>query len=80
MYGENGKQYLIGGETISVDEKFMIATLMAVIYVLGEIADGPQIDELVEGVARAIYNEIQEVQHSGTEEPVGGDGETTDRT
>lgn len=76
MYGENGKQYLIGGEVISVDEKFMIATLMAVIFVLGEISDGPQIDNLVEGVARAIYNEIQEVQHPGTEEPVGGDGET----
>ena len=76
MYGEVGKQYIVGGELISVDEKFMIATLMAVIYVLGELADGPQIDNLVEGVARAIYNEIQEVEPSGTERPTGSNGET----
>jgi len=35
-YGETGTRYEIGGGEIFVDEKFIISTLMALMYVISE--------------------------------------------
>lgn len=76
MYGEEGREYKIAGETVNIDDKFVIATLMAVVFMLNQLHETPDLDAVIEGVARAIYNEIEEVQHAGTERPTSSDGQT----
>lgn len=64
-YGANGNTYYVGGNPISVDEKFILSTIMALIMVLKE--NLPQLSEqevdlfdLVEFLASRIYETITE--------------------
>jgi len=64
-YGETGTKYEIGGGEIFVDEKFVISTLMALIYVVSE-SDKEQAEK-VEYLAGKIYDEIKKVESDDTE-------------
>lgn len=67
-YGKTGKPYNIEGTEFNVDDKFVIATLMAIIYALKEInKDYPSIDAAIENLAGEIYEQIKEVEPSGIE-------------
>lgn len=64
-YGETGTRYEIGGGEIFVDEKFIISTLMALIYVISE-SDKTEAEK-VEYLAGKLYDEIKEVESDDTE-------------
>ena len=64
-YGKKGTPYLIGNDTINIDMEFVIATLMAVIVVIRDIAakdykseNGLQVDQIIEGIAQQLYDQI----------------------
>lgn len=69
MYGKTGKPYTLDGAEFSVDEKFIISTLMAIVVALREIAGEqfPSIDSAVENLAEKIYDQIKEVEPSNPE-------------
>jgi len=56
LYGAQGKKINIGGTELSVDEEFIVATLLAVIAVLNNLH--PSIDEHISVVGQKIYDEI----------------------
>jgi hypothetical protein len=64
-YGEIGTKYEIGGGEIFVDEKFIISTLMALIYVVSQ-SDKDQAEK-IEYLAGKLYDEIKEVKSDDTE-------------
>lgn len=68
-YGKVGKQYNIDGTEFYVDDKFIVSTLMAVIYAIKEInkKEYPSIDGAIEALAGEIYDQIKETESSGTE-------------
>jgi hypothetical protein len=59
-YGDDGvgTAYTIGGNTLWVNDRFTIATLLAIVAVLNTIFEG--IDDTISTVAERIYNETQE--------------------
>jgi len=64
-YGETGTRYEIGEGEIFVDEKFIISTLMALIYVISE-TDKTEAEK-IEYLAGKLYDEIKEVESDNTE-------------
>ena len=64
-YGETGTRYEIGEGEIFVDEKFIISTLMALIYVISE--SNKTEAEKIEYLAGKLYDEIKEVEFDDTE-------------
>jgi hypothetical protein len=67
-YGKTGKLYSIEGTEFNVDDKFVISTLMAIIYALKEMnKEYPSIDAAIENLAGEIYEQIKEVESSGVE-------------
>ena len=64
-YGETGTRYEIGEGEIFVDEKFIISTLMALIYVISE-SDKTEAEK-IEYLAGKLYDEIKEVESDDTE-------------
>jgi len=63
MYGKTGKAYSIDGTEFSVDEKFILSTLMAIIVAIRETnPDYPSIDTSIEKLAESIYDQIKEVE------------------
>ena len=64
-YGETGTKYEIGGGEIFVDEKFIISTLMALIYAISQ-SDKEQAEK-IEYLAGKLYDEIKEVEFDDTE-------------
>jgi len=67
-YGETGKPYSIEGTEFNVDDKFVISTLLAIIYALKEMnKQYPSIDAAIENLAGEIYEQIKEVESSGVE-------------
>lgn len=69
MYGKNGTTYNLEGTEFQVDEKFIIATLMAIIVSIQEInkENYPSIDAAIERMAEGIYEQIKEVEPRDTE-------------
>lgn len=69
MYGKNGTPYQLEGTEFQVDEKFIIATLMAIIVSIRELCkdEYPSIDSAIEHMAESIYEQIKEVEPSDTE-------------
>jgi len=64
-YGETGTKYEIGEGEIFVDEKFIISTLMALIFSISQ-SDKEQAEK-IEYLAGKLYDEIKEVESDNTE-------------
>jgi hypothetical protein len=64
-YGETGTRYEIGEGEIFVDEKFIISTLMALIFAISQ-SDKEQAEK-IEYLAGKLYDEIKEVESDNTE-------------
>jgi hypothetical protein len=64
-YGETGTRYKIGEGEIFVDEKFIISTLMALIFAISQ-SDKEQAEK-IEYLAGKLYDEIKEVESDNTE-------------
>jgi hypothetical protein len=56
-YGENGKEYNIGGTPLKVDDEFILATLLAIVGLMQQII--PKFDDMASATASKIYDEIQ---------------------
>lgn len=58
MYGssENGRKINLGGGQISVDDDFIVATILATVAMLNMLF--PDIDEKISQIAANIYDEI----------------------
>jgi hypothetical protein len=69
MYGKNGTKYNLDGTEFQVDEKFIVATLMAIIVSIREVnqENYPSIDAAIERMAESIYEQIKEVKSDDTE-------------
>lgn len=68
MYGKVGKAYSIDGTEFSVDDKFVLSTLMAIIVSIRELnPEYPSVDAAIEKLAESIYEQIKEVEPSDTE-------------
>jgi hypothetical protein len=68
MYGKNGTAYDLNGTEFQVDQKFIVATLMAIIVSIREMnPDYPSVDTAIEKLAESIYEQIKEVESSDTE-------------
>jgi|LakMenEpi03Aug12_release.lakeMendotaPanAssembly.Ray.scaffolds.fasta_scaffold3016269_1 hypothetical protein len=74
-YGQQGTKYILGGESIFVNQEFLLATLMATIIVLKEISGDENTDIIIERVAEKIYEQITETEHGTTEERTGESGD-----
>ncbi len=64
-YGESGTRYEIGGGEIFVDEKFLVATLMAIVYVVSK-SDKDEAEK-IEYLAGKLYDEIKEIKSDDIE-------------
>jgi len=53
---ENGRKINLGGGEISVDEDFIVATILATVAMLNILF--PDIDEKISNIAAGIYDEI----------------------
>jgi hypothetical protein len=69
MYGKNGTKYNLDGTEFQVDEKFIVATLMAIIVSIREVnqENYPSIDAAIERMAESIYEQIKEVESDDIE-------------
>jgi hypothetical protein len=69
MYGKNGTKYNLDGTEFQVDEKFIVATLMAIIVSIREVnqENYPSIDAAIERMAESIYEQIKEVKSDDIE-------------
>lgn len=68
MYGKKGTPYILEGVEFNVDQKFIVATLMAIIVSIREMnPDYPSVDSAIEKLAESIYEQIKEVEPSGVE-------------
>lgn len=72
-YGTNGTQYELDGNTFGVDEKFVVSTLMAIVYAMKEIHEKelPNLDGAIEKLAGQIYEELKLADTTGTTETTG---------
>lgn len=57
-YGQTGKPYTIGNAHINIDDDFIIATLLAVVGLLG--AKFPDFDKHTAATAEKIYGQIKQ--------------------
>lgn len=73
MYGKNGTPYSIDGTEFQVDEKFLIATIMAIIVAIREVHQEtyPSIDSAIENMAGTIYDQIKKIESDDTERTTG---------
>lgn len=71
-YGKEGTKYVLAGQEIVVNEKFLVSTMFATILVLAEIVGEEGIHNAIESVASALYAEIKEGEHTGTEGTTDG--------
>jgi hypothetical protein len=68
MYGKKGTPYILEGVEFNVDQKFIVATLMAIIVSIREMnPDYPSVDSAIEKLAESIYEQIKEVEPSDVE-------------
>lgn len=67
-YGKQGKEYILGGHSISVNQEFLLATIMAVVVAVKELSHQEQFDNIVEGIAEQIYDQLTKAEHGTTEE------------
>jgi hypothetical protein len=67
-YGKRGTEYVLGGESIYVDQEFLVATLMATIIVLKEISGNEDTDVVIEKLAEQIYDQILNNKSGNTED------------
>lgn len=74
-YGKEGKEYNIAGETLAVNQEFLMATMMATIIVLKEITGKEDIDIIIEQVAEQLYDRFTKAEHGTTEERTDPAGE-----
>lgn len=59
-YGKIGTHYTIEGNEFFVDEKFLVSTLMAIVFSLRELhEDIPNIDGAIENLAGNIYEALK---------------------
>jgi hypothetical protein len=74
-YGKVGTHYKIEDNDFFINEKFIVATLMAIVFALREIheKDMPNIDGAIEQLAGNIYEELKLADTFGTTE-VAGEG------
>jgi len=74
-YGKEGTEYTIAGETLAVNQEFLMATTMATIIVLKEITGKEDIDIIIEQVAEQLYDRFTKAEHGTTEERTDPAGE-----
>lgn len=74
-YGNRGTEYVLNGESIKIDQEFLIATLMAVIIVVKEISGNDQTDIVIEKVAEKIYEQFTQAESGTLEERTPESGE-----
>lgn len=73
-YGTEGTEYLIAGQTLAVNQEFLMATIMATVIVLKEITGKEDIDLIIEQVAEQLYDQFTKAEHGTPEkrtEPAG---------
>lgn len=72
-YGDTGTQYQLEDAIFSVDEKFIVSTLLAIVYALKEIheKDMPNLDGAIEKLAGNIYDDLKLADTFGTTKDVG---------
>jgi hypothetical protein len=72
-YGETGTHYQIDDNEFFVDEKFIVSTLMAIVFALREIheKDMPNLDGAIEQLAGNIYEELKLADPFGTTKVTG---------
>lgn len=65
QYGKQGTPYLMGEEKIFINTQFIVATMMGMIVVMRDVLgkdytteNGLQIDQLIEGIAAQLYDQI----------------------
>ena len=75
-YGTTGKRYKIGDNEIFIDDKFIVATLMSITVFMQDalrsviqLPEGVGIDNIIEGMASAIYDSITENESENAGEP-----------
>ena len=73
-YGKQGKEYIIDDYSISVNQEFLLATIMATIVVLKEVTGIQDIDLTIEAIAEQIYERFTKAEHGTTEERTGQTG------
>lgn len=76
-YGENtdGKMFVLGERTLWIDDKFTLATLIAIITTM-EMTN-PNISDAISSMAETIYEHIQETNTSELGETGTDSGTTT---
>jgi predicted ArsR family transcriptional regulator len=74
-YGNEGTEYLIAGQTLAVNQEFLMATMMATIIVLKEITGKEDIDLIIEQIAEQLYDQFTEAEHGTPEERTDPAGE-----
>lgn len=57
MYGEEGKEYMMGDTPMKVNDEFMLASILAVVGILSTHIQG--FDEHVAATAARIYEELR---------------------
>ena len=75
-YGETGKRYKIGENEIQIDDKFIVATLMSMAVFMNDalrnviqLPEGVTIENIIEGMASAIYDSITENESKNAGKP-----------
>jgi len=75
-YGTTGKRYKVGDNEICIDDKFIVATLMSITVFMQDalrsviqLPEGVGIDNIIEGMASAIYDSITENESENAGEP-----------
>lgn len=74
-YGKQGKEYILADHSISVNQEFLLATIMATIVVLKEVTGIEDIDMTIEAIAEQLYDRFTETEHGTPEERTGQTGE-----
>lgn len=73
-YGKQGKEYILDDHSISVNQEFLLSTIMATIVVLKEITGIENIDITIEAIAEELYDRFTKTEHGTTEERTGQTG------
>lgn len=78
-YGKEGTIYQIGtDDQFAVNDKFVIATLLATIIILMDLINGEESSNVIESLASAIYDNLKEIGHTAAEGTVADAGDTAD--
>jgi hypothetical protein len=81
-YGKEGDKYLLNDVELYINDKFLFATLMAIIMVISSNDQSGMLDTVIERVAEGIYGQLTKTGPEGTEqptEPTGGNNEGGER-